>query len=424
MSKIWSVIKREYLQIVKTKGFIIGTILGPVLMAALVLIPIAAQLATVGEQKTIGVIDASGEIFSGLDKKLDHKMKDGRKRYVLREFAPTTDVNSLRLVLSRKVLSKELSAYLYIPRNILEGGETEYVSLHVSDFEEIRRISETLNGVVVEKRLDRAGLDPQKIAQFIRHVGMKTIKATAKGEEEDTGGTFAVSYLLVLILYMTLFFYGAIIMRGVIEEKNSRVVEVVLSSMRPFQLMVGKMLGIGAVGFTQYAIWALFGFGLTRYSRAFVVSSFPAASAFKMPSIPAYIFIYFVVFFILGYFLYGTIYAAIGAMVNSEKEAQQLLMPVTMFLIVPMLLMMLVLRSPSSSISVILSLFPFFAPILMLMRVCVLLPPFTQVAGSIVLLVLTVLLMIWITARIYRIGILMYGKRPGLGEILKWIRYK
>ena len=424
MSKIWSVIKREYLQIVKTKGFIIGTILGPVLMAALVLIPILAQLATVGEQKTIGVIDASAQVFPDLDKKLDYKMKDGRRRYVLQEFAPTPEVHSRRSILSRKVLAKEISAYLFIPTNILEGGESEYASLHVSDFEEIRRINEALNSVVIEKRLKTEGLDPQKVVQLIRHVGMKTIKVTEKGEEEDTGGTFAVSYLLVLILYMTLFFYGAIIMRGVIEEKNSRVVEVVLSSLRPFELMAGKMLGIGAVGFTQYAIWALFGFSLTRYGRAWFLSAVPAATAFKMPSIPAYIFIYFVLFFILGYFLYGTLYAAIGAMVNSEKEAQQLLMPITMILIVPMLLMMLVMRSPSSPVSVVLSLIPFFAPILMLMRICILMPPFVQVAGSIILLVATVAVMIWITARIYRIGILMYGKRPGFAEILKWIRYQ
>lgn len=424
MSKIRSVIKREYLQIIKTKGFIIGTILGPVLMAALVLIPIVAQLASVGEQKSISVIDLSGEIFPELEKKLDHKMKDGRKRYILQECVPTSEVNALRGGLSQKVLAKEISAYLFIPKNILEGGETEYVSLHVSDFDEIRRINEVLNSVVIEKRLKKEGLDPQKITRFIQRVGMKTIKVTEKGEEEDTGGTFAVSYLLVLILYMTLFFYGAIIMRGVIEEKNSRVVEVVLSSLRPFQLMVGKILGIGAVGFTQYAIWALFGLSLTRYGRAWVLSAFPAAAAFKMPGIPAYIFIYFVLFFILGYFLYGTIYAAVGAMVNSEKEAQQLLMPITMFLVVPMLLMMLVMRSPNSSISVILSLIPFFAPILMLMRICILLPPFIQVAGSIVLLVFTIILMIWITARIYRVGILMYGKRPNFAEILKWIRYK
>jgi ABC-2 type transport system permease protein len=424
MRKIWSVIKREYLQIVKTKGFIIGTILGPVLMAALVLVPLIAQLASVGEQKTIGVIDVSGGIFPELGKKLDYKMKDGRKRYVLDEYAPTGDINALRTNLSQKVLAKELSAYLFIPKNILEAGDTEYVSLHVSDFEEIRRINEALNSVVIEKRLRKEGLDPEKIAGFIRRIGMKTIKVTAAGEEEDTGGTFAVSYLLVLILYMTLFFYGAIIMRGVIEEKNSRVVEVILSSMRPFELMVGKILGIGAVGFTQYAIWALFGLSLTRYGRGWLLSAFPAASAFKMPSIPAYIFIYFILFFILGYFLYGTLYAAVGAMVNSEKEAQQLLMPLTMLLIVPMLLMMLVMRSPNSPISVILSLIPFFAPILMLLRICILLPSFAQVAGSIGLLVLTIVMMIWITARVYRVGILMYGKRPNLTEIVKWIRYK
>jgi ABC-2 type transport system permease protein len=287
MRKIWSVIKREYLQIVKTKGFIIGTILGPVLMAALVLIPLIAQLASVGEQKNIGVIDVSGEIFPELEKKLDYRMKDGRKRYVLEEFAPTADISALRTDLSQKVLAKDISAYLFIPKNILAGGDTEYVSLHVSDFDEIRRINEALNSVVIEKRLKKEGLDPEKIAQFIRRIGMKTIKVTAKGEEEDTGGTFAVSYLLALILYLTLFFYGAIIMRGVIEEKNSRVVEVILSSLRPFELMVGKILGIGAVGFTQYAIWALFGLSLTRYGRSWVLSAFPAASAFKMPSIPA-----------------------------------------------------------------------------------------------------------------------------------------
>jgi ABC-2 type transport system permease protein len=143
-----------------------------------------------------------------------------------------------------------------------------------------------------------------------------------------------------------------------------------------------------------------------------------------LPSIPAYIFVYFVIFFILGYFLYGTIYAAVGSMVNSEKEAQQLLMPISMFLVVPMLMMIFIIRSPNSSLSVILSLIPFFAPILMLMRVSILLPPFTQVAGSIILLALTILFMIWLTSKIYRVGILMYGKRPNIKEIVKWMKYK
>jgi len=178
------------------------------------------------------------------------------------------------------------------------------------------------------------------------------------------------------------------------------------------------------VGFTQYAIWALFGFLASRYSQSLIASFVPAASSFKLPSIPAYIFIYFVIFFILGYFLYGTFYAAIGSMVNSEKEAQQLLFPVTMFLVVPVLLMMYVIRSPNSPLAISLSLVPFFAPILMLLRICILLPPFLQVGSSVLILVLTIFFMVWLTAKIYRVGILMYGKRPGFREIVKWIRYK
>jgi ABC-2 type transport system permease protein len=278
--------------------------------------------------------------------------------------------------------------------------------------------------VVIEKRLKKEGLDPDRVAQYIKRVGMRTIKVTKKGEEEeDKGGTFIVSYLFVLILYVTLIFYGQAIMRGVIEEKNSRVVEIIVSSLRPFQLMMGKILGIAAVGFTQYAIWALFGFSASRYSKSIVSSLFPAAAGFKMTSIPPYIFVYFVVFFILGYFLFATIYAAIGSMVNSEKEAQQLVFPVIMFLVIPMMLMALILRSPNSSLSVILSLIPFFAPILMLMRITILLPPFIEIASSIALLALSVLLMIWLTAKIYRVGILMYGKRPSIREVAKWMKY-
>jgi len=424
MRKILSVIKREYIQIVKTKGFIIGTILGPVLMASFIVIPIVVSVISVGQQERVGVIDLSQEIFEALDKKLDHKLKDGSRRYLLEKYEISTDPEVLRKELSQMVLKKELSAYIFIPKNISEGGVAEYVSQHVSDFDKLKNINEALNSVVIEKRLRKEGLDPQKIAQYIQRVRLKTIKVTKKGEEEDTGGTFLISYLLVLILYMTLFFYGSIIMRGVIEEKTSRVVEIVLSSLKPFQLMVGKILGIAAVGFTQYAIWAIFGFSASRYSKSLISSFFPSASGFKIPSIPPYVFIYFVVFFILGYFLYGTIYAAIGSMVNSEKEAQQLIFPITMFLVVPILLMMFVMRAPNSSFSVVLSLIPFFAPILMLLRICVLLPPFIQVGGSILILVLTILFMIWLTGKIYRVGILMYGKRPSFQEIIKWIRYK
>jgi len=424
MRKILAVIKREYLQIVRTKGFIIGTVLGPVAMAALIFIPMLIAMASGGEKKTVGVIDTTGEIFADLDQKLDYKMSDGSRRYTLSQVAPGSDIAAQRNGLSRKVLAKKLSAYIFIPADILTGGAAEYAALNVSDFDEVKRLNEALNAVVIEKRLKKEGLDPAKVAQYTRRVGLKTIKVTERGEQEDVGGTFVIAYVLVLILYMTLFFYGSIIMRGVIEEKSSRVVEVVLSSLRPFELMAGKILGIAAVGLTQYAIWALFGMAASRYGGMLAAGAVPGASGFKMATIPPYIFVYFVVFFILGYFLYSVLFATIGSMVNSEKEAQQLLFPISMLLVVPMLMMMLVLKSPSGSTSVVLSLIPFFAPILMLMRICVLLPPFSQIAASIGILILTIILLIWVAAKIYRVGILMYGKRPNLREIVKWIRYK
>jgi len=423
MRKILSVIKREYIQIVRTKSFIIGTILGPVIMAAFIVVPVVVQFISVDQQERIGVVDLSQEIFPGLAEKLDQRLKDGSRRYLLEEYKSQSDIEEVRQELNQMVLDKELSAYIFIPEDVAKGGEAEYVSEHVSDFDKRGNISQALSGIIIEKRLKQEGLDPQKIGEYMRPVRLTTKKVTKRGVEKDTGGTFVISYFLVLILYMTVIFYGQIILRGVIEEKSSRVVEVVLSSLRPFQLMAGKILGIAAVGFTQYAIWALFGLGATRYSRPMVSKFFPAAQAFEIPSIPAYIFFYFVIFFILGYFLYGTLYAAIGSMVNSEKEAQNLVMPVTMLLVVPLLLIMFVMRSPNSSLSVILSLIPFFAPVLMLLRICILLPPIMEIVGCIAILILTIFLMIWLSAKIYRVGILMYGKRPGFKEIVKWLKY-
>ena len=438
MRKILAVIKREYIQMVRTKGFIIGTVLGPVFMIALIVVPIIVSSVSVEKQETIGVVDLTNEIFMELDKKLDHKdyrLKDGFRRYVLEKFEPYAGTDELRHELRERVLKKELSAYIYIPEGVLEMGaresavrdsepeedkKVEYVSEHTTDFEKLRTLNRVLNNVVIEKRLKREGLDPQKVAQYIKHVELQPIKITKKGEEKDTGGTFMISYILALIIYMAILIYGQVIMRGVIEEKSSRVVEVVLSSLKPFQLMMGKILGIGAVGLTQFSIWTLFGIGASVYGTSFI----PAGANFAIPSIPPHVFVYFVVFFILGYFLYGTIYAAVGSMVNSEKEAQQLVMPITMFLIVPIMLMIFIIRAPNSSIAVFLSFIPFFAPILMFLRITVLLPPFGQIGASIVILILTILLMIWLTAKIYRVGILMYGKRPKLAEIVRWIRYK
>lgn len=424
MRKIMAVIKREYLQIVRTKGFIIGTLLGPILMSLFMVVPVLMSVVSVARQETIGVIDISGEVFPELEQKLDVKLKDGSRRYLFEEYEARADASFLRQELNEKVLNKELSAYIFIPDNISDDGAAEYISEHVSDFDKTRNISSAINSIIIGKRLKEEGLDPLKIGSLMRRVKITTKKVTKKGVEEDTGGTFIISYFLVLILYMTLIFYGQMILRGVIEEKNSRVVEIVLSSLRPFQLMTGKIIGIGAVGLTQYTIWALFGLLISIFGKSMIAGILPAGTSFNMPTIPAYIFVYFVLFFILGYFLFSTLFASIGSMVNSEKEAQQLMMPVIMLLVIPLLLIMFIMRSPDSTVSVILSMIPFFTPTLMLLRVCILLPPFIQIIGSLLLMILTTMMLIWLSAKIYRVGILMYGKKPSFFEIIRWIRYK
>jgi len=301
MRKILAVIKREYIQIVRTKGFIIGTILGPVLMAGMLVVPMLVASMSVEKQETIGVADLSRDIFLDLDKKLgeeEYRLKDGFRRYVLKKFErfAGSSVNELKKDLNAKVLNKELSAYILIPEHVLgdeaavsavqEAGsgdnDIEYVSQHTTDYEKLGSLNSALNSVIIEKRLKREGLDPEKISQFIQRVRLKPIKVTKKGEEEDTMGTFWVSYFLALIIYMAIFIYGSVIMRGVIEEKSSRVIEIILSSMRPFQLMLGKILGIGAVGLTQFSIWAIFGLAVTSFSKSFI----PAGVEISLVSIP------------------------------------------------------------------------------------------------------------------------------------------
>jgi ABC-2 type transport system permease protein len=205
-------------------------------------------------------------------------------------------------------------------------------------------------------------------------------------------------------------------MRSVIEEKTSRVFEVLLSSVKPMELLAGKILGVAAVGLTQYAVWIL----MALVAGGGMIGSL--RTQMGEINVPASLLFYFVLFFVLGYLLYSTMFAALGAVVNSEQEAQQLQMTVMWFLIIPMLVAQLVIRAPNSTAAVVLSLIPFFTPMLMFLRINLITPPAWQVALSIALLLATNFAVLWLSARIYRVGILMYGKRPTLPELVRWVR--
>jgi ABC-2 type transport system permease protein len=418
MNKTAAVIHREYLAHVRSKGFFIATLLAPLFMSAMILLPGLLATMSTGEQWTVSVIDQTDRIFPLLQEALSDTLKDGRPAFVLQDVAvPPEGLERVTATLNDRVVRKSLSAYLVIEPEILVTGEAGLYAANVGDFTTLGRIEDALDGIVVELRLDQEGLDAERIGRLTRGIDLKTLKVSKAGQEESGfGRMFQVTFLFVFFLYMTILLYGVTVMRGVIEEKSSRIVEILLSSLRPTQLMAGKIIGVGCVGLTQYAIWICFGLVLTTIGSAYlglggIVTSIPPAT-----------FLYFILFYLLGYFLYATLYAGIGAVCTSEQEAQQSQFPVIAVLIVPLLLITMIIKNPDGIVSTVLSLIPFFSPMLMFLRINVGAPSLGQILLSIGLLLATIVMMIWVVARIFRVGILMYGKKPSLPEVLRWIR--
>ncbi len=425
MNKMWTAMRREYLSRVKTKGFIIGTILFPVFLGVMFVVPALMARLKSDKPKQIAVIDQTGEMMDSLNVALSDKNEAGERLYNLVPY-DAQDLEATKNTLSATVEAGGLDGYIIIPAAIFDQGVAEYYGKSVTNFGENRSMQDAISRVVTEKRIQRSGLESEKVRQMVRRVDLQTFRVSAGGEEKDEGATFIIAYFLGFFIYMAMFIYGALVQRSVIEEKTSRVIESVISAIKPFNLMAAKIFGVGAVGLTQFMIWALV-MGLLSFYGVQVASLFAPKAAtapdFTMPSISLGILFFFVLFFVLGYFLYATIYAGVGAMVNSEQEAQQMMLPISMFIIAPILLIMYVIGNPSSQASVILSLVPFFAPILMLARIVVETPPAWQIILCLVLLAGTIVGLIWLVGRIYRVGVLMYGKRPTLPELLKWIRY-
>lgn len=425
MNKIGIIIKREYLTRVRSKAFIIGTILSPLVLLGLILLP-GLLGAKSGGERHITVFDQSGDpgLYEGIKGRLDSSSgtPDQRKQFGNMRFrldrvavAPDQDVKSLTATYNDKVQKDSNEAYLILKKGILQNEEPEYYAKNPSDFA-IGNVERAISAEIVERRLTQANLKKEEIENYTKEVNLQ--KFNPSGEEEKGIPRFAIGMVMLFFIYMTTLFYGIFVMRGVIEEKQSRIVEVIISSVSPFELMMGKLIGIGLVGLTQYLIWIL----CTVLMTFFGVSMF-AGSGVQMPNIPISWLIYFVVFFILGYFLFATLYAMVGAMVSTEEDAQQAQLPVTFLIVVPMMLFTMVMANPDSTTSTVLSMVPFFAPTLMIMRIAMVNPPLYQVIGSMVGMVLTILVAVWFVAKIYRVGILMYGKRPSITELGKWIRY-
>jgi ABC-2 type transport system permease protein len=425
VNKLWTIFKREYRTRVKTKGFIIGTLMTPLFIVIISIGPGLLMSLKSEQAKQISVVDLSGIVFDELVNTLSDTASSGTRLYGFKNIQANPDsLNALKNELSNSVDKSEIDGYFIIPADIVEKNESQFYAKSVSNFDENRIFQNAISQIVRNYRLQQSNLDPELVDKLTKRINLRTFKVGKGGEEEeDRGLSFIVTFILVLFLYMALLGYGIIVMRSIYEEKQSRVVEVLISSCKPYQLMAGKVLGVGAVGLTQYFIWTAVAALLTIYGGALMGMFAAGASGFSMPTIPISVLVYFIIFFVLGYLVFATIYAALGAMVNTDQDAQQLQFPVMMFIIVAFVLAFYIIKNPNASLSKILSLIPLFSPITMFTRIAVQMPPFSEILLSIVLLILTIIFLIWLAGKIFRVGILMYGKRLTLPELLNWIKY-
>ncbi|NOX88426.1 MAG: ABC transporter permease [Calditrichaeota bacterium] len=420
MRKIWSIIKREYKEAVFKKSFIIITLLMPVLMIALSVLPTLLMMIETKKQTTIHVMDQTDWLFENFSQSLKDTLKNGIPKFVVSKVSFSE--NDFESVLAEEKLlieQEKLAVLLVVPKDIDSVGVVQFYARNVGDFSLTSRIKDTFSKLVSNHRLRESGIQPELINKLIKPVKLKTIKVI-KGRKEKEGGflqEYFSTFIFIFIIYLTIILYATAIMRSIIQEKTSRIVETILSGANSFQFMAGKILGQGAVGFTQYIIWVVFGLTLLFFSGNFL----PVSSQYF--SFSPIIFFYFVVFFILGYFLFSTIYAAIGAITNSEQEAQSLVTPVVLLLVIPLMLIGFIVKNPDSTVTTVFSLIPFFSPIVMFARINLANPPILEILLSIVLLIITIIGLIWLVAKIFRVGILMYGKRPTLPELVKWIKY-
>ena len=428
MRNMFLIARREYLERIRSKAFIVMTILLPVLMLGATILPSLLMMRGSGETKRMVVVasnQATGELLRDqLNKAAEQRTKAvgeatggmGRRdqEKVNYQVDVVTDTSqSQRDSLTEKVKEKKLSGAIFATDDALASHKVSFVTRDISSFSTMDDVKSAVTQTVRHTFLQSKGLTEGDIDNTFKPVELDSQNPGGSG---NTLTVFFTAFGMVMIMYVTVLMYGINVMRAIIEEKTSRVMEVMLASARPMEMMAGKIIGVGAVGLTQVAIWA--GTALLYLSYGTLASGGGLKNILSLK-----LLIFFGVFFLLGYILYSTLCAAIGAMVNSDQEAQQLQFIIMAPLIVSIIMMGSIIQSPNGPTALWGSLFPLTAPLIMFLRISIEMPPWWQIGLSIGLMALTAYLLVFLCARIYRVGVLMYGKRPTLPEIVKWIKY-
>lgn len=421
MDKILAVVRREFVERVRTKWFWIGTVLGPLFFGGMILVRLLNGGHS-GVERSVAVVDrttngAGARLVEGLSANL-------QRFHFVRVPASPRAVDSLK----DAVVAKALDGYLLVSDSTFDTGAAGYWGSNVSSLADMEELRSTLGRQVFAVRLERQGIDPAVVRASELPVTMTSQKIRGKQVTGESGEqAFTLSFAMAIILFIAIVLYGVNVMSSVLEEKTTRMVEVLVSSLRPFQLMLGKVLGAGAVGIVQLTVWLLSVKILASQQDRLaawvgVDHTGAAAPALVLPQVPAATMAVFVVYFLLGYFLYAAIFAAVGAVSGSEQEARQAQTPVTLLLMVPYLSVFGILNDPNSVSARWFTFVPFWSPVAVPVRWSASPISTTELAGSLLVLLISVLLVTWVAARIYRVGILMTGKRPNVREIIRWVR--
>ncbi len=448
MRKFLAVVRHEYRKIVMKWTFLIGTLLFPIIGIGFAVVP-ALLFSLKGEPTRIVVVDPSGRIEPRLRSNLsaesiEAKIREAAKNssvditasqeeqlkkgagqlatgfvFIDHDTGGKTD-DDIRRDLNARAAANEIDGYLMIPADITQPNvRYEFRSRKAGDFIANDTLEDALNAAVRSERLAASNIDETMLKGLSRNVQLQTLSLSETGEEKDSGMLYLASLVIGMMIYITLTIYGQVIMGAVVEEKETRIAEILFSSATPFQLMFGKLVGVALAGLTQLSIWV----GSIAALMAFLASQSDGAQLLAaLPNITPLMLVYFFIFFLVGYFIYASIFALIGSMVTTVQEGGQFAFPPIMIMLIGFYFCFAVIRDPNSSLSFWVSIAPLFAPMTMPVRILAEMPPFWQIALSIFLNCIAIAGLVWLAGRVYRVGMLMYGKRATIPEVWKWIR--
>jgi len=428
MRNMWVILKREYLERVRTRTFLVLTLLAPAIMTAHMILP--AKMATMGQKADYVVIVTSTQQFGETVRQQlmselmvpdeNEAEESGSKPKPEDQYTiviDTTATESERASLRDKIDTHTIDGFVWLTDDAIAAHKVTWTGREVASSREKSWLGDAVNHIVQQQELSKQGLSSSQADELLKPVTVESVRIDRGRETKSSGSSrFLEITVMVMLIYVAVLLYGISVMRSVLEEKTSRIMEVLLSSASSTELMTGKILGVGAVGLTQIVVW-------TVMAGVIALPALAAQPNFGDLQLSPLMMVSFVLYFLLGYLLYSTMYATIGAITTTEQEGQQLQFLIVMPLVLSVFMLMPVIRTPDSATVVWLSMIPFFAPIVMYARIVIQTPPLWQIGLSLLLMVATIAGLVVLCARIYRVGVLIYGKRANLPEIMKWLKY-